>query len=196
MKKAAAAAAVLGAIAAGIALVTYAGPRGEPAASARDYPLEVGLRWTYRGAGNVAVVRRIERAVEIDGRRYFEMTFVLPILGRRAIPMRHAPEGVVTVQEGRERLLVRLPLKTGDRWTVDLPSEKEVAECAVLGEEEIEFAGRKGAAMKVEVRRRKRDAEPVAIDHEWYAPGVGLVRMEVTHGIRATFVLESFERSK
>lgn len=197
MKRALAAGALLAAAAAGgIAYLTCAGPRGEPAASARDYPLEVGLRWTYRGAGNVVVVRRIDRAVEIGGRRYFEMTFVLPILGARAIPMRRAPEGIVTAQGGREPLLIRLPLKAGDRWTVDLPSEKEVAECAVLGEEEIEYLGRKGRATKVEVRRRTREGGPIATDAEWYVPGVGLARMEVTLGIRATFVLESFDRAK
>ncbi len=176
-------------------LVLQAGrPRGAPVDSRSDYPLEEGLRWTYRGAGRVAVVREIARSVEIGGRRYREMRFVLPILGTRTVPMRRSAGGIVTTQGGREHLLLRFPLVRGDAWTIDLPSEKEVAECRVLGDEEIEFEGRRGTATKLEVRRRTREGRPVSTDREWYAPGVGLVRMEVTLGVRATFVLESFGR--
>jgi len=194
MRKAALAGGVLAVLLALWALLTLARPAGSPAGSSADYPLEEGLRWTYRGAGNLAVVREIERTVEVDGRRYREMKFVLPVLGTRAIPMRHSAEGVVTTRDGREFLLLRFPMVKGDTWTVDLPSEKEVADCAVLGHEEIEFAGRKATATKVEVRRRTRDGGRISTDYEWYAPGVGLAKMEVTLGVRATFVLESFGR--
>ena len=167
--------------------VLWTVPRGMPSAGAA-YPLEVGLRWSYG-----PVERRIERTVEVDGLRYFEMTYALPLLGTRTLLMRHAAAGVVTTGDV---LLLRLPMAAGDAWTVDVPGEKEVADCRVLGEEEIAFAGRTGKAVKVEVRRRSRDGRALATDHEWYAPGVGLVKMEVTLGVKAAFTLVSFERKK
>ena len=165
--------------------VLWTVPRGM-ASSAAAYPLEVGLRWSYG-----PVERRIDRTVEVDGLRYYEMTYALPLLGTRTLLMRHAAAGVVTTGDV---LLLRLPMVEGDAWTVDVPGEKEVADCRVLGEEEIAFAGRTGRAVKLEVRRRSRDGRALATDYEWYAPGVGLVKMDVTMGIRATFTLASFQR--
>lgn len=184
----------LAAVLAGWLLHQAGRPRGAPAASDSPYPLDEGLRWTYRGPGSLSVVREIKRSVVIDGRTYSEMTFVLPLLGTRTLPMRHAREGVVTPEGGTERLLLRFPLVKEETWTIDLPSEKELADCAVLGLEEVEFAGRRAEAMKLEVHRRTRDGRHLSTDYEWYATGVGLVRMEVTLGVRATFVLESFGR--
>jgi hypothetical protein len=158
------------------------------AASTSDYPLEVGMRWTYG-----PVERRIDRTVEVDGLRYYEMKYSLPLLGTRTLLMRRTEAGVVTTGD---RLLLRFPMVAGDAWTIDLPGEKEAAECVVRGEEEIEFAGRKGKAMKLEVRRRSREGAALSTDYEWYAPGVGLVKMEVTMGARATFTLSAFERAK
>jgi hypothetical protein len=157
-------------------------------ASTSDYPLEVGLRWTYG-----PVERRIDRTVEVDGLRYFEMRYSLPLLGTRTLLMRRTAAGVVTTGD---RLLLRFPLVEGDAWTIDLPGEKEVADCVVRGEEDVEFAGRVAKAVKLEVRRRSRAGAALSTDHEWYAPGVGLVKMEVTMGARATFTLSSFERAK
>ena len=168
-----------------VLLALWIVPHGTTTAT-HDYPLEVGLRWSYG-----PVERRIERTVEVDGLRYFEMTYALPLLGTRTLLMRRTSEGVVTTGDV---LLLRLPMVAGDAWTVDIPGEKEVADCRVLGEEEIAFAGRTGRAVKVEVRRRSRDGRALATDHEWYAKGVGLVKMEATLGVKATFTLASFER--
>jgi hypothetical protein len=158
-------------------------PRGAAAGDV-DYPLEVGLRWTYG-----PVTRSIERTVEVDGLRWFEMKYALPLLGTRTLLMRRTSAGVVTTGDV---LLLRFPMVKGDAWVVDVPGQAEVADCRVLDEEEIVFAGRKGRATKLEVRRRSRDGRPIATDHEWYAPGLGLVKMEVTHGLRATFTLDAF----
>lgn len=167
-------------------LALWTVPRGA-ATSDADYPLEVGLRWTYG-----AVTRSIERTVEVDGLRFFEMKYALPLLGTRTLLMRRTSAGVVTAGDV---LLLRVPMAKGDAWVVDVPGQPEVADCRALGEEEIEFAGRRGRAMKVEVRRRTREGRAIATDHEWYAKGFGLVRMEVTYGIRATFTLDALEKA-
>lgn len=151
-----------------------------------DYPLEVGLRWRYG-----PVERRIERTVDVDGLRYHEMTYALPLLGTRTLLMRRTSKGIVTVGD---RLLLRFPLVKGDAWTVDVPGQPELADCVVGGAEEVEFAGRTATATKLEVRRRSREGRPISTDYEWYAPGVGLVKMDVTMGVRATFTLSSFGR--
>ena len=183
MKKALGVAALLA-----VAAAWWAWRPGGVSASTSDYPLEVGARWTYG-----PVERRIDRTVEVDGLRWFEMKYALPLLGSRTLLMRHTAAGVVTTGDV---LLLRFPMREGDAWTIDVPGEKEVADCLVRGEEEIEFAGRKGKAVKLEVRRRSRDGRALATDHEWYAPGVGLVKMDVTMGVRATFTLSAFEKTK
>lgn len=169
-------------------------PRADVPAFEDDYPLETGLRWTYRGALAVSVTREIRGTREIEGRTYHEMTFILPLSGTHVLPMRRTPEGVVTWRAGREHLLMRFPMRAGDRWTIDLPGEAEVAECEVAGDEDVEALGRRLRATRLRVERRRRDGTPAGVDTEWYARGIGLVRMEVTYGVRATFALNRFER--
>jgi len=196
VKKLGAAAALLAL--AGAACLFLARRRAEevPIVCYEGYPLEGELLWVYEGPGGLTLEREVSGDEEVRGRRYRRVVYKLPMLGRRELPMRHTAEGVVTFQGGREHLLLRFPMVEGDSWTIDLPSEKEVADCTVLGEEEIEFKGRRRTATRLEVRRRTREGSPVATDYEWYAQGFGLVKMEVTHGVRATFVLRSFSRMR
>jgi hypothetical protein len=168
--------------------------RREPPGTAH-YPLEAGLRWVYHSSAVIAVVREIPETVEHDGLRYHLLRYRLPLLGRREIPMRHSAEGVVGWHGGREYLLIRFPMRRGDRWTVDWPAWNEIAECEVVGEEEVEFLGRRGRATRLRVVRIDRASGRRTEDAEWYAEGLGLVRMHATYGIPMTFTLSWFERA-
>ena len=163
-------------------------------ASEDAYPLEVGLRWTYRALGGVTVTREVVGLREISEREYFEMRFALPLLGPRVLPMRRTSDGVVTASGGREILLMRFPMVAGDRWTIDVPGQPETAECTVEGEEIIEALGGRRRATKLRVVRRDRRTGRESADAEWYVRGIGLAKMEVTYGVRATFVLERFDQ--
>jgi hypothetical protein len=155
------------------------------------YPLEAGLRWSY----GPLVAREIAATSHELGHDWCLMTFRLPI-GTHVIPMRHTMEGVVTHREGREYLLMKFPMIPGDSWRIDLPGEKEIADCEVVGRETIRFLGKEGEAVKLKVVRTPRSGGRGITDFEWYADGVGLVKMQVTYGLKATFTLERFDRVK
>jgi hypothetical protein len=188
--------AVAAALVAGLALVAMPS-RPEPEPPMEEYPLAPGMKWTYGSRGGPKVVRHAAGERVIDGRRYVEMKFVLPLLGTHVWPVRWTRAGVVTWHEGREHLLMKFPMRAGDRWTIDvpgLPGLDEVAECEVAGPEKVPFLGEERTATRLNVTRVHRKTGRRTTDTEWYAPGYGLVRMQVTFGIRATFTLEKFER--
>ncbi len=174
------------ALGAGLATLSFRAPSAQP--REEDYPLGVGMKWTYR-AGPMGLVR------EVAERRgdYFQMTYRLPLLGTDVVPMRRRRDGVFTQAGGREYLLLKFPMRAGDRWRVDVPGRSRVADCEVLGIDEVEFAGRRAPATKLQVTWWNRGSPKRTVDYEWYAPGVGLAKMQVTYGVRATFTLERFE---
>ena len=156
-----------------------------------DYPLAVGLTWVYKAPMGLQVVRRVGSST--DGG--LEMQFDLPVMGRRTLLMRRTPEGVVARRGDRDQLIMRFPMKTGDSWTIDFPTE-DLAECTVLEPETINVLGKPAAASKLRVVRTNRKSGKKVTDIEWYVRGIGLARMEVTYGLKATFELERFEHAK
>jgi len=160
------------------------------ATSVELYPLRPGFRWVYR-CGIFTAIREVTRR---DG-AWFTMHYNLP-LGRFDLPLRHTPDGVATTVKGVDHLLMRFPMTKGERWRIDapgLPGPNEIADCEVIGLEEIDYLGRKGIATKLRVVRTNRRTNKSVTDYEWYVDGVGLAAMQVT-GLR--FVLERFDRVK
>lgn len=156
-----------------------------------DYPLEEGLTWVYKSSTGLQVVRRV---VKSSGEG-FEMQFDLPFIGRKTLPMQRTPEGVAAMRAGKKQLIMKFPMKPGDAWTIDFP-EEDLAECTVLDPEEIDVLKNRVLASKLRVVRTNRKSGRKTTDYEWYARGIGLVRMEVTFGLTATFILERFEKAK
>jgi hypothetical protein len=108
--------------------------------------------------------------------------------------MRRTEEGIVVRREEREQLTLRLPMRAGDSWRIDFP-DQDLADCTVGGEEELDVLGRRMKCTRLEVVRTSREDGRATTDQEWYAPGLGLVRMRVTKaGITQTFVLQAYEK--
>lgn len=180
-------------------------PAHPPAAiEDNDYPLEPGLIWIYKSGTGLQVVRRVVSAQHIgrvpphfhDMETWFEVQFDLPLLGRRTLLMHRIPEGgVMARRSDREQLIMRFPMKPGDSWTIDFP-EDDLAECTVLEPEEIDVLKKRVTASKLRINRTDRKSGKKTTDYEWYARGIGLARMQVTYGLRATFELERFEKAK
>jgi hypothetical protein len=167
-----------------------------------DYPLEPGLVWVYKGGLGVQVVRRVgpwaahfPSGDDDIGPEWAQMEYELPLLGKRVLFMRRSPDGVVAWRGEREQLILRFPMKPGDSWTIDFPDE-DLAECTVLEPESIDVLKKRVHASKLRIVRTNRKSGKKATDYEWYARGIGLARMEVTFGIKATFELERFEHAK
>ena len=162
-------------------------PGGSP------YPLAVGARWSYRSPLGLKVVRECRRTTVRDGQTYFEMTYTLPLWGEEPLLLRPTAEGVMACRGTREQVILRFPMREGDQWGIDFPGE-DVAECTVEGIEELEILGRRMPCRRLRAIRTSRGGIQKAVDREWYAEGLGLVRMRVTHlGLTQDFRLESYE---
>ncbi|MBI2901402.1 MAG: hypothetical protein HYY17_14550 [Planctomycetes bacterium] len=162
-------------------------PSAPPPPEPDPYPLAPGARWTYRSQIGLKVVREVRSASE-----GVEMVYHLPFMGEQRLPMRRTPQGVFASRGGVEQLVLRFPLRAGDRWRIDFP-DQDLADCLAEGTEEIAVLGQAKACLRVSVKRTTRRAGRESTDTEWYAPGIGLVRMRVTQfGITQTFELESY----
>ena len=164
-----------------------------------DYPLEPGFVWVYKAGMGLQVVRRVDplRSIILDdsrsGMSWFKMHYELPFLGRQSLFMRRTDEGVMGRRDDREQLIMRFPMKPGDSWTIDFPKE-DLAECTVLEPEVIDVLDKSVKASKLRVVRTKRKTGRKTTDYEWYARGIGLVRLQVS-GV-GTFALERFEKAE
>lgn len=122
------------------------------------------------------------------------MLYRLPVLGEQKLLMRKSPTAVFARRREREQVILRLPFRAGESWRIDF-SDQDLADCTVMGEEEIEVLGRKVRCTRLRVLRTSRLTGGTTEDFEWYAPGIGLARMRVTLlGLTQTFVLESFRK--
>ncbi len=119
------------------------------------------------------------------------MVYTLPILGEQRLPMRRTTEGVVARRGHREQLVLRFPMRVGDRWRIDFP-DQDIADCVVEGEEVLPVLGQERNCIRLSVRRSSRNGGD-STDTEWYAPAIGLVRMRVSMlGLTQTFDLEDY----
>ena len=165
-----------------------------------DYPLETGLTWVYKAPMGMQVVRRVGEPVAIQqGKRFdhpwYLMQFDLPLLGRKTLVMSRTPQGVIARRDEVEQLIMRFPMKLGDSWVIDFPKE-DLAECTVLEPEQIEVLKKRVTASKLQIVRTARKSGKKSTDYEWYVRGIGLARIQVTYGLKATFELERFEKAK
>lgn len=173
------------------------GPPGRAIAPADDheYPLAPKLRWVYAPKRGPA---RVIREAEAGAAGWLVMHFRCGPF-HRELEMRRTSEGVVGRLAGHEQVILRFPMRAGDSWSMDFPAHPETAECTVMGSEELSILGEPRPAAKLRVVRRDREGRVVSEDFEWYAPGLGLVRMIFTEPvagipIRMDFTLVAFER--
>ncbi len=156
------------------------------------YPLEVGYRWEYRSEIGLKVVREVKRTVRENGKEWYEMTFTLPLVGDHSLLMHRDTEGILARRKKREQRIMRFPLKPGETWTIDFPGE-DLAVCTVEEPEELEILDKKISCSRVRVERKNRKSGRMNRDFEWYAEGIGLVKMTVTMmKVTQTFTLHSF----
>ena len=153
------------------------------------YPLEAGCRWEYRSQLGLKIKREVAEGTEKEWKK---MIFTLPLLGEKTLSMKKAAEGIVARRHNREQLIMRFPMKQGDRWTIDFPDE-DLATCTVEKPEELEILGNKISCTKLRVERTDRKSKKTTRDFEWYAEGIGLVQVTVTvMKMTQTFTLASY----
>jgi hypothetical protein len=121
---------------------------------------------------------------------------------RAATKTRVSVQGVVSIFDGREDInppvpLLKLPANAGDTWTVG-PRENRRGPvaghtCKVIGEEVVEVPAGKFTAIRVDSVYPADGADSTV--SRWFAPNVGLVKMDNGGGSR-TAVLKSFTPGK
>ncbi len=181
-----------GALLAGIVHTLSNRPAGPSPRVSDAYPLQEGLRWTYLAGRNVRGTREIAGWSD----QGWILRFDFPTLpaNRRELLVRRGDDGILGRLGDTEQLILPLPFKIGTTWTIDFPGWPETASCRVAGWEPVEFLDRKEPAMKVEIVRRDRRTGEETPDAEWYAHGIGLVKMTSTKfGLRVAWTLSKFE---
>ena len=158
--------------------------------SDEDFPLETGLQWVYKAANGFEMVRKLGPVVEEAGHQWRQMQY-RSLLFNNDLLMRRVPEGVLGRHLGREQLIMKFPMRTGDSWIIDFP-DQELAECTVLEPEDIRALGKTVKAAKVRVVLTNRTSGRKSTNFEWYARDIGLAGF---HRV-VRFELERFEKAK
>ena len=160
------------------------------------FPTRVGAKWVYQGGEkqewtfSVTAVEKTEAGAVVsvtqhrpDGRTFLDKKMLV------------SPAGVTQVETFEGKLAspwcwLKLGATTGERWESDCSTENFVQkwQCTVQGTEEIEVPAGKFTAVRVRsvlVSERRGGGPFPAIDIsavEWYAPGVGVVRVDRSVG--------------
>lgn len=178
-----------------------AGQLGEPTQSTDFYPLEFPKTLTYAieytafviGSGKGKVVTTFTEQV-LDGVTYTAQTTKLTGTSwdTTYIKLYRLTEQGVMIRElnaTEDRLFLPLPWDVGTKWT--MKSGDGIVDCEITAIEETKC----GETTYVGCLKIESSPQAGSTETRWFAPGVGLVRMEV-HGPRynSTTVLTSIEQ--
>ncbi len=195
-----------------LALVKVARPR--PSA----YPLVKGHKWTFKTDYDdvTEIVHEVVGTEKVGGKECFvlEVRSHNPEIGAPRVLRKEwlasGDEGVLIFKQQRGRtemavekpfFKVKDPLRKDDEWRgaatadVNAPQYHSVVE----GEEEVEVPAGTFKAWKLRVK--SESGRHVAEGFEWFAPGTGLLKYEMTFrsgndGMTVTAELKKFERGK
>lgn len=169
------------------------------------FPTRVGAKWVYQIGEKDELTLSVTAVEKTDAGLLVSVTKHRPggktFLDKKMLV---APTGVTQV-EGFDGKLespwcwLKIPCVVGEKWESDCSNDLFVQkwECTVLGTEEVEVPAGKFTAVKVSSKlvaaRRDRGPFPnIDISQvEWYAPGVGVVKVEPNRPARPQ-VLKSF----
>jgi hypothetical protein len=179
-----------------------AAPTRKAPADPDYYPTAVGTKWVYDENGRELIWE--VTAAEAKGNET-RVTISQSIAGGKPEPFVKATvsaKGVYQTQIGPFQIdpvcELRLPVKAGDSWVVDIPSQKGGLQgntgTVTVGEvEDVEVPAGKFRALRIDVVITAEDGKPLAAPRRatrWYAPGVGLIK--VTAGKDLTRALKAF----
>jgi hypothetical protein len=174
-----------------LGLLTLSGPvASAPGPKGKPVPLYFGTRvgdtWVYEirtPAAKVDMIEAVSAADEKDGVVVVAVTRTYQ--GETAVSQQLAvsEQGLQLLAVGGSNLshaqwVVKVPVKAGDTWTVDLdaPPGRQPLKLTytVRGEEEVEVPAGKFKAVRVDTTLND-PVVPMPISR-WYAPGIGLVK--------------------
>ncbi|MBX9623738.1 MAG: hypothetical protein K2X82_07975 [Gemmataceae bacterium] len=160
------------------------------------YPAEVGTKWVYEQDGVVHTQEITRAEVRRDGTR---LTVRVKIADEWDDTYDVGKEAVVWRTSGRfviDQAMLQFPLKAGGSWAVEMPHQeglKAFSGRTTVGEtEEVSVPAGTFRATRVvfeATAANGRDLGTPEVYTYWYAPGVGLVRLDFAGGQR---VLKSF----
>jgi hypothetical protein len=168
-----------------LSLLVFAAPPA-PKTTAEDfYPAKVGTKWVYEDQTG-----ELTSAVSAVERKAGE-TVVTVLRDHGAGPpspleiLVLSENGMFRVEAGGMKFdqpvcLVRFPIREGDKWDVKVSGPKQLkhekGSATTVGFEEVEVPAGKFKALRVEKIVTTSTGVPLRSTF-WYAPGVGLVKM-------------------
>ncbi|VTR93235.1 Uncharacterized protein OS=Meiothermus silvanus (strain ATCC 700542 / DSM 9946 / VI-R2) GN=Mesil_1810 PE=4 SV=1: DUF3108 [Gemmata massiliana] len=168
------------------------------------YPTRVGAKWVYQ-IGKEELVLSVSAVEPTDTGLLVSITNHRPN-GRTFLDQKMlvTPAGVTQIESFEGKLdspwcWLKIPCVIGQKWESDCSNDVFVQkwECTTLGTEEVEVPAGKFTAVRVHTKLvvTRREGGPLPIGSvissvEWYAPGVGVVKVEPSPG--STRVLKSF----
>lgn len=168
------------------------------------YPLKTGHTWHYRVDinGKMAMAASTVAAIEkIDGR---DLARLEGTMDGKIIATEHlatTPRGIFRHQYNGiptdpPFLLLRYPLKPGDKWEGTARLGKgRIEYTAVTKEEMVETPAGKYSAVRVDFDLTEA-GNRVATSY-WFAPEVGMVKQTIdAAGVTVTLILDRFEKTK
>jgi hypothetical protein len=183
-----------------------AAPASKAPAGPDYYPTRVGTKWVFDQNGREVTWE--VTAAETKGEETL-VTISESVAGGEPETIAKASvtaKGVYNVQVGPFKIdpacELRFPVKAGDSWAVDIPSQggglRGTTGTVTVGEvEEVEVAAGKFRAVRVETVMTAVDGKPLAEPRRatrWYAAGVGLVK--TTAGKDVVRTLKAFTPGK
>lgn len=175
------------------------------------FPLRVGAKWVYQD-GTKGVFGDIEWTLSVAAIERTDAGLLVTVTthgadGETSLHQKVlvAPAGLEYVEGSRGKpaspqRMLKSPCVAGAQWESDYSTENFVQkwQCTALGTEEVEVPAGKFTAARVRTKlewspRGGKPFDTVSRSFvEWYAPGVGVVKIEDEHTGRPPWVLKSF----
>jgi len=186
-----------------VLLSSSATPAQEKGLDSPYYPLQVGNVWSYKTSDGNKFQLKITAHEKVAGDMPCARVVLLTDNREKDYELIGVnSEGIVryafsNVKPDKPVLLLKLPPKAGDTWTVDSKALGEVIKGTFkVTEEEVKVPA--GTFKTFAVRTDDLDANGLKITAtSYYASGTGLVKQEIKIGNNTTVVeLEKFEPAK
>lgn len=176
---------------------------------ANFFPLKAGCEWRYQTSGNAKSPKITQRVAKVESVNGDELARKETVVDNEVTGFEHVSCNATGLFQHRVNdvaidppmLVVRFPLKDGDRWQTKSKFGKQtvvVDNESILDEIEVPFGKLK--AIKVTSKSRSEPNGQRYVTTTWFAPNIGMAKVVVKRvdvaDSETTMVLEKFSTKK
>jgi len=168
------------------------------------YPLQVGNQWNYKldvNGKEIAMITRIAKIETIKDQPYARLE--AEVMGKVTATehLRKTDKGVIrlrtnTIEADPPLLLIKTPLKAGDKWGGEFTADGKQAKYETrVSEEMVKVPAGRFKTMKVAIRLQ--EGGTVVNTTYWFAAGIGFVKQTVeAPSLNISIELEKYKLNK